>query len=165
MSQTPRDTASSARPPIDLGDYGKFDALVIRTDYSEDAAWRLVVAMLRRPRNGFGSSCHFLDNPAWEGAGVEEVLAALPETPPEAVFLADAATMRDEHTLLAVNTALFDDKDDEEHGAEDGVTLLFRILPAAVAEMHANLAVANIAFYGFWQSARCDPHQIHRGFL
>jgi Domain of unknown function (DUF6924) len=164
-SQTLRVTASSTWPPIDLSGYNKFHALVIRTDYSDDATWRLVVAILRQPHNGFVSSCHFVDNPAWEGAGVEEVLAALPENPPEAVFLADAATMWSEHTLLAVNTALFYGNDDGDYDADDGVTLRFRLLPAAVAEMHANLAVADMDFFGFWQSARCDPHRIHRGFL
>ena len=60
------------------------------------------------------------------------MLTALPEESPEAVFVADATTMRDEHTLLAVSTTI---PDDEDYEAEEGVTRQFRLLPAAVAEM------------------------------
>ena len=157
MSPTRGSTASRVRLPIDLSDRDGYDALVIRTDYSDDATWQLVAATLGQPWDvGDESSTHVVDDPVWAGADVEEVLTALPEESPEAVFVADATTMRDEHTLLAVSTTI---PDDEDYEAEQGVTRQFRLLPAAVAEMHTNLALANMVSQIF----RSQPPAILKG--
>ena len=90
------------------------------------------------------------------------MLAALPDDPPEVVFLADAATMRGEHPLVAVIT---DPEVEDDHSDIPGleVTRQFRILPAAVSEMVGNLAIANMDFEDFSRSAYGDPQKIHRG--
>ncbi|MFI1398130.1 DUF6924 domain-containing protein [Streptomyces sp. NPDC020681] len=158
-------------PPVDLADDTVWDALVIRTDYSDGAAWQQVVLGLRQPwgdEDPSEPSCHLVNDPAWAGADADEVLAALPqdlhETLHEVVFLADGHTIQGEQTLLAVST----DPDMEDRDAEVpglGFTRRFRILPAAVAEMVGNLAIANMSFEDFAGSAYDDPEQIHGGFL
>jgi hypothetical protein len=157
-------TTMPDRPPIDLSDDDEWDALVIRTDYSNDAAWQLVATGLQQPwTDDMEASCHFVDDPGWAGADADEVLAVLPEDPPEVVFLADALTMRGERPLLAVSTDPdVVDQDDPIPGL--GFTRRFRILPAAVAGMVGNLAIANMDFEDFSSSAHGDAQKIHRGF-
>lgn len=157
-------TTTPDRPSIDLSDDTEWDALVIRTDYSDDAAWQLVTTGLQRPwTDEFEASSHVVDDPGWDGAEADEVLAVLPEDAPEVVFLADARTMRGEHPLLAVSTD--PDMVDEDHEFPGlGFTCRFRILPTAVAEMVGNLAIANMSFEDFSSSAHGDAHKIHRGW-
>ncbi|MDX3322930.1 hypothetical protein PV415_39225 [Streptomyces sp. ME03-5684b] len=135
---------------------------MIRTDYSNDAAWQLAAAGLQQPwTDDMEASCHVVDDPGWASADAD--VAVLPEDPPEVVFLADALTMRDEYPLLAVSTdPNLVDQDDPVPGL--GATRRFRILPAAVAEMVGNLAIANMDFEDFSSSAHGDAQKIHRGF-
>ncbi|MGW1564658.1 DUF6924 domain-containing protein [Streptomyces sp. NPDC002144] len=158
-------TTMPDRPPIDLRDDDEWDALVIRTDYSNDAAWQLAAAGLQQPwTDDMEASCHVVDDPGWAGAEADEVLAVLPECPPRVVFLADALTMRDEHPLLAVSTSP-DPADWDDPVPGGGLTRRFRILPTAVAEMVGNLAIANMDFEDFSRSAHGDAQKIHRGYL
>jgi hypothetical protein len=55
----------------------EFAVLVIRTDYSDEAVWRAVVADLVRPWgvNGEYEACvHLVDDPVWADAAPDEVL-------------------------------------------------------------------------------------------
>lgn len=157
------------RPAVDLGQVTEWDAVVIRTDYSNDGAWQKVTAGLGQPwGEGVESSWHVVEGAAWAGAGADEVLAALPDHLPDlhdVVFLADADTMYGEqNSLLAVSTD--PDMRDEDHEIPGlGFTSRFRILPTAVAEMVGNLAIANMDYEDFSSSAHGDPQRIHRGFL
>lgn len=157
------------RPAVDLGQVTEWDAVVIRTDYSNDGAWQKVTAGLRQPwGEGVESSWHVVEGPRWAGADADEVLAALPDHLPDlhdVVFLADADTMYGvQNSLLAVSTD--PDMRDEDHEIPGlGFTSRFRILPTAVAEMVGNLAIANMDYEDFSSSAHGDPHRIHRGFL
>ncbi|MFD0433322.1 DUF6924 domain-containing protein [Streptomyces chartreusis] len=153
------------RPAVDLDQVTEWDAVVIRTDYSDDGAWERVAAGLRQPwAEGVESSWHAVEGAGWAGADADEVLAALPDLH-DVVFLADADTMCDEqNSLLAVSTD--PDMRDEEHEIPGlGFTSRFRILPTAVAEMVGNLAIANMDYEDFSSSAHGDPQRIHRGFL
>jgi hypothetical protein len=156
--------AGPPRPAVDLDGYDEFDALIVRTDYTSDEAWRQVVAALEEPHT-VDLSCHYVDDPAWAGAGYAEVLAALPEGAPQAVFLADAQAMDGEHPLLAVNTELYYDSTDDDYEPEDGMTLRFRLLPSAIGEVQANLAIANMDFEEFDSAAAAEPDRVFRGYL
>jgi hypothetical protein len=159
------------RPLIDCAAAGEFDAVVVRTDYSDDAAWRVVADRLAEPwgedDDDFESSNHFIDDPAYAGATADEVLAAVAGgEAPSAIFLADAETMRAPHPLLAVWTLTPADFPEEKHYAyEVSFGRDFRLVPAAVSEMHTNLALANMDFSDFSAAADVDPERIHRGFL
>ncbi|MCS0603670.1 hypothetical protein NX794_20985 [Streptomyces sp. LP11] len=163
-------TSPRERPAIDLSDAGEWDAVVIRTDYSDDAGWQRIAVGLRQPWGEDVSEppCHLVDDPGWAGADADEVLAALPADPHETlhdvVFLADGPSMRGEHPLPAVSTDPdMEDRDDEFPGP--GSTCRFRISPTAVAEMVGNLAIANMDYEDFSSSAHDDAQRIHRGFL
>lgn len=153
------------RPAVDLDQVTEWDAVVIRTDYSDDGAWQKVAAGMRQSwAGGVESSWHVVEGAAWAGADADEVLAALPDLH-DVVFLADSDTMCDEqNSLLAVSTD--PDMRDEDHEIPGlGFTSRFRILPTAVAEMVGNLAIANMDYEDFSSSAHGDPQRIHRGFL
>jgi hypothetical protein len=158
------------RPEIIRTDDNEFDALVVHTDFSDDAAWRVVTDLLNQPHGDdgeFDSTNQFIDDPAFAAASPDEVLLAAANDPLLSVlFLADAATMRGVHPLLAVSTLSREDyPDDEDYESALEFGREFRLLPAAVAETHANLAIANMDFEEFAASAADDPERIHRGFL
>ena len=147
----------------------EWDALVIRTDYSDDEAWQAVTAALAEPwDDGAAESCvHIVDDPTWAGASADEVLdVVVADELLGVVFLADRATMLADHNgLLAVTTLtpedFEDDVDYEEHtrfGRE------FRIIPREVSNLHANLNLANMDFSEFSSCAGDDPEGVFRGF-
>ncbi|MBQ0849430.1 hypothetical protein J8N05_14590 [Streptomyces sp. BH-SS-21] len=137
------------------------DALVVRTDYSDDEAWRSVVDLLNRPVDGNEIQTHLVDDPAFEGADPGEVvLSALAgDARLQVVFLADAAAMRGEHTLIAASTRS-QDLDDE--GGDEELPREFRLVPSAVNLVHVNLAIGNLDFYEFSYGARRSPEGILR---
>ncbi|MFE6172280.1 DUF6924 domain-containing protein [Streptomyces sp. NPDC056464] len=149
------------RPIIDRSGHDfEGEALVVRTDYSDDGAWAAVVELLNQPDGEFEVRTHLVDDRAFAGASPEEVvLSTLGGDPDlEVVYLADAVTMRGDHALLAVSTRSEDaDEDDEELGCE------FRLLPTLVNEMHVNLAIGHLDFWEFAYHAARDPERILRG--
>ncbi|MHC5903851.1 DUF6924 domain-containing protein [Streptomyces sp. S6] len=145
----------------------EFDALVVRTDYLDDQAWRGVAAELMKPWGDmpYEADVHFVDDPVWAEATPDEVLTAVRDDDNlVAVFLADRTTMQAEsHPLLAVTTLTreecFDDEDYErltEFGRD------FRVAPAQLNEVHANLSIGNLGFEEFAGWAYDDPEGIFR---
>jgi thiol-disulfide isomerase/thioredoxin len=155
-----------SRPPV--AGRGDFQALVIRTDYSDERAWvdlttALVAAYVGVP----GEPPVFLvDDPAWAEATVEEVLGALGEDGIAVVFLADAVSMRaDHHAVLAVTTmpeAEFLDGGDEATAV--GFAREFRSIPGEAWEIHATLGEGSMDFAEFAAAAAADPEGVFRGF-
>nr|WP_258311105.1 hypothetical protein [Streptomyces sp. NWU49] len=96
----------------------EFDALVVRTDYHDDQAWQNVVAALMEPWGDrpYEAHVYFIDDLAWAGATVDEVLTAVcGDDNLAVVFLADRTTMQAEsHALLAVTTLTREECVDEE---------------------------------------------------
>ncbi|MEV4706253.1 DUF6924 domain-containing protein [Actinoplanes sp. NPDC049316] len=149
------------RPVITAEDVGD-STLVVRTDYSDETAWRAVVAHLSADPD---SANHLVEGPAWNGATVDDVLAATPRDHPDGVvFIADAATMQDPHPLLAVTTVRREDcEDPEDHAYELSNGREFRVLPAGVLDVSANLFIANMDFPEFAAMAQRDPSGWYRG--
>lgn len=153
--------AGGVRPDIHLEDD---TTLVVRTDYTDDDAWRAVVALLdaEHPIGAIPVN-HFVDDPAWDGATVDEVLAVAPEAG-GVVFIADAATMRAPHPLVAANAVTREEcEDDEEYAYEMSHGREFRVLPGGVADVYANLSIANSDFPDFAVQAQDDPDGYYRG--
>jgi len=135
--------------------------IVVRTDFSDDAAWRTVTTALKAPASDLLELDHiFVDDPLWAGARADEVRAAAPALNEGVVYLADATTMRAPHPLLAVCTAT---------GAETRWSFLnehrteFRVLPGGLVDVSANLSIANMAFAEFAAMAVADPDGWYRG--
>ncbi|WP_327392803.1 hypothetical protein OG533_24205 [Streptomyces sp. NBC_01186] len=156
----------TTRPTIDRTDHdSEAEAVVVRTDHSDDKAWRAVVDLLNQPDGEFEVRTHLVDDRAFAGASPDEVvLSALAGQPRlEVVFLADAATMRGEHTLLAVATgSQLDDVDEEEEEDEVELRAEFRLLPTLVNLMHVNLAIGHSDFWSFAYAAADDPDYVYR---
>ncbi|MEV7075022.1 DUF6924 domain-containing protein [Streptomyces sp. NPDC091972] len=147
----------------------EFDVLVVRTDYHDDQAWQDVKAALLQPWGDrrYEAHVHFVDDPAWAEATVDEALNAVSADDNLAVvFLADRTTMQAEsHPLQAVTTLTremcVDDQDYEqltEFGRE------FRTVPAGVHDVHANLSIGNLGFEEYAAWAHDDPEGIYRSF-
>ncbi|MFH8224804.1 DUF6924 domain-containing protein [Streptomyces sp. NPDC018057] len=157
------------RPLPDTSAHGDLAAVVIRTDYEDSAAWQAVRAALDAPDEFGEPESWIVDDPAWAGAGVDEVLAAvaadeqLNETV-TVVFLADTTTMRSPlQPLLAVTTFTREDcEDDEEYTALTEYGRAFRTEPAGVHAISANLELANMGFQNFSAGAAAAPQQVFR---
>ncbi|MGP3947342.1 DUF6924 domain-containing protein [Streptomyces sp. 7N604] len=151
----------------------EFDALVIRTNYDDEAAWQAVVADLAQSWCDIGefeASVHLIDDPAWADLGPDEVLnAARRDENLSVVFLADRVTMRSVHrALLALHIT---DEEDEDLDPMYYEALIasppprgFRTVPVGVHDVHANLSIGNMDFAEFAKAAFADPDRIYRSF-
>ena len=127
-------------------------SLVLRTDFSDDAAWDAVCAEIEAVEEF--STALFVSDPRFAGVSVralvEEDSAADDDEKVFYVFLADATTMADgEHRLLAVDLA-----------DEPGRT--FRVPPPWFSDISINLGIANMDFAEFADSV--DGSGTYRGF-
>lgn len=153
-------------PLLMITDRWDLDALVIRTDYDNEAAWQNVTAGLAEIWAEFEPTPYVVNDPVWAGASADQVLNALGDHQIPVVFLADQVTMRaDHHGLLAVTTRTPDDcEDDKEWLFHVQFGRQFRITPDAVASLHCNLALANMDFEEFSRVASEDREGVFRGF-
>lgn len=147
----------------------EFDVLVVRTDYHDDQAWQVVAAALTKPwgDSQYEAHVHFIDDPAWAGASVDEVLNAIRADENLAVvFLADRTTMQAEsHPLLTVTTLTREDcPDDEDYEQLTEFGREFRTVPAGVHDVHSNLDIGNLGFEEYAAWAHDDPERIYRSF-
>ncbi|MER7730609.1 hypothetical protein ABTX80_06960 [Streptomyces erythrochromogenes] len=149
----------------------EFAALVVRTDYDDEPAWRAVVADLRERGVDaeFEASVHVVDDPVWSGAASDAVIAAVGRDEDlSVVFLADGVTMRSPHrALLALDLGAEDEDLDPEYYRElvdSPAPREFRTAPAAVHDVHANLSIANLDFEEFAYGALADPDGVFRSF-
>ena len=145
-------------PAPDLG------LLVVRVDYADDEAWSAALAALTAPyeaddfpRMGttdfprMGTTLQPVESPDLDGLTVEEVIGLPREDYLSEIAIADAQTMRDQ-TLLLVDLNEFSEQ----------VGRTFRVIPAEVEPIVANLSIANMDFAEFADNA--DQDGIFRGF-
>jgi hypothetical protein len=142
-----------------------FDALVIRTDYTSEQAWQAVTAALTEESEVEDPTFHIVDDPAWAGASVGDLLAAVPDDVP-VLFIADGVAMSAaDHPLLAVTTKTRNDVEDEaDYEAPIEFGREFRTVPSEVAVIHANLEITNMDFEEFAAAAHRDPEGVFQGF-
>lgn len=92
------------------------DPVIVRTDYTDEGAWRAVAAALRSAwdaESGAEARFHLIDDPRWDGATPEELVrAARGVENLSAVFVADAVTLRSSsRPLLALDLCADEDED------------------------------------------------------
>ncbi|MFD8636297.1 DUF6924 domain-containing protein [Streptomyces sp. NPDC059533] len=160
--------------PPDIEGRDQFAALIVRTDYGDEAAWRRVTEELGRPwglDGDFEARVHLADDPSWAGATPEQVLAAVGRDEElSVVFVADRTTMTSPHrTLLALHVRAEDEDehlDPEYYGqlVDSPPAREFRTTPAGVHDVHANLSLANMDFEDYAEAAGEDPEGVFRGF-
>jgi hypothetical protein len=129
------------------------EALVLRTDFSDEAAWESLCQELVAPNpvEGFQAYLQFVSDRAFEGLGVDELLR-LPrgQTYRSFFFVVDrTALTHPEHPVLVIDLM-------EEPGRA------FRVVPREMWAVENNLSIANMDFEGFAENADADG--IFRGF-
>ncbi|MEU8669027.1 hypothetical protein OG333_15195 [Streptomyces anulatus] len=147
--------------------------LVIRTDYTDDAAWREVIAELERVAGGreWESPVHLVDDLRWDGVTSDEALvAAARDEELSVVFLADGVTMRSPlRPLLALDLGADDDQDLDpvyyQELIDSPPPREVRVVPDAVHLVHGNLQLANVDFPEFAEEAAADPDGVVRDLV
>ncbi|MGQ0602911.1 MAG: DUF6924 domain-containing protein [Anaerolineales bacterium] len=127
------------------------NALVLRTDFSDDAAWEAICAAIRAPVGEFQAYVDFLNDPEYEGITLEQLLALAPQSPYRSfIFIADRTTFSlPEHPILVVDLY-----------TEPGRT--FRVIPSEMWSVENNLSIANMDFEEFADAL--SPDGVFRGF-
>lgn len=128
-------------------------SLLIRTDFSDEAAWSALCDLIRQPTPSDGFQANFIcvSDPALAGLGLEALARhAAADLHCTAIFVADAEAIGSaEHAVLCVDCA-------ETPGA------YFRVIPAEIWGPENNLRLSNMDFAEFAAEARADG--VFRGF-
>ncbi|MEU7072384.1 hypothetical protein AB0B30_31350 [Streptomyces narbonensis] len=149
-----------------------FDALVIRTDFSDDESWNAVVEERRRPSGPAGefpTSTQVVDATAGSGATADEVLAAVDEEDYlSVVLLADRQTMESPTRALPALTTAWEDEGDldpvyYQELIDSPEPREFRAAPAAVHSVHVCLTLGITGFADFAAAASAEPDRVLRG--
>ncbi|MDP9310654.1 MAG: hypothetical protein M3R24_07155 [Chloroflexota bacterium] len=125
---------------------------MLRTDFSNDAAWEAICAAILAPDAEFGLEANVtcLSDSAYTGLTTEQVTRLAPKGPLCFMFIVDQiALTHPEHPILVVDL-----------NREPGQT--FRTLPSEVWSIEANLSLANIDFFEYADSV--DHDGIFRGY-
>jgi hypothetical protein len=128
------------------------DALVLRTDFSDDGAWNALCAAIQEPsEEGFRAHVDCISDPAFDGLTVAQLVRLAPKGGDHIfAFLVDRVALTDpERPVLVVD--LYD---------EPGRT--FRVIPREMWGVENNLSIANMDFHEFADSA--EPDGVFRGF-
>ncbi len=124
---------------------------VIRTDFSDELAWKSVCAAIQKPVGEFRAYVDFVNDP--EFAGLEA--AQLPLMPWEDrkrsfAFIVDTTTIsHPDHPVMVVDLR-----------NQPGRT--FRVIPSEMWGVENNLSIANMGFEDFAEAT--DQDGIFRGF-
>lgn len=119
------------------------DAPLIRTDFSDDAAWRdLRAAAEAESPEGFRAYLAVLDDPGFRDLTPARLLAIAGAPGRPVIFIADAETFASpERPILCL---------------EPSTGRSFRVVPAGLWAVENNLSVANMDFEEFLEEADAD---------
>lgn len=124
---------------------------VIRTDFSDQAAWLATVRETVAPHGLFTANVRIVDDRSFEGVAREDIPARLPPGSDHLfIFMVDSITIaHPEHPLLVVDLY-------------ESSLAAFRAVPSEIGAIETNLSLANMDFREFAESADIDG--IFRGF-
>ncbi len=131
---------------------------VIRTDFSDDAAWQVVrdaVAAEDYTGSGYEPNLAFVERRDLAALDAEALVAQIPTQYPDGyeqpfLIVVDAVAIASpEHPVLLVDLQ------------EEDTSPPFRALPREIAAIEANLSIANLDFSDFGDSAQGG---VFRGF-
>jgi len=128
-------------------------ALVLRTDFSDESAWRSIRAAfdMPSPGDGFLANLTCVEDRSFEGATVADLIAAAAAGQYRAfMFVIDGVTIRDtDHPVLVIDL-------------RDQPGRTFRVIPSEMWSVENNLSLANMDFDDFAEAV--DPAGIYRAF-
>jgi hypothetical protein len=127
------------------------DSLVLRTDFSDESAWKSLCAAIQEPVGDFRAYVDFVSDTEFDGLAGNELLSALLQDSNRSfAFIVDSVAISDpSHPILVMD--LFD-----THGRT------FRVVPSEMQSVQNNLSIANMDFEEF--AAAVDADGVFRGF-
>ncbi|MBI9113804.1 DUF6924 domain-containing protein [Sanguibacter suaedae] len=130
--------------------------LLVRTDYSDDTAWQAAVQAATAvyaadDLEPMGASVQLVEAPELDGLTPNDLVLLPRSGYLSCLAVADARTMVD-LTIVLVDLNEFSEQ----------VGRTFRVVPQEVESVTGNLAIANMDFFEFADSA--DPDGVFRGF-
>jgi hypothetical protein len=125
-------------------------SIVLRTDFSDDTAWRAVVAAIEAPAGDLRYILRFVSDPAHDAMTTDQVVAFAERTKHTFIFVVDRTTMTVADRPILVVDAF----------GRSGRS--FRVTPAEMWGVENNLALANMDFEEFATAA--GPDGVFRGF-
>jgi hypothetical protein len=126
-------------------------ALVLRTDFSDDAAWDAIRGAISNPVGEFRAYVRFISDREFDGASLQQLVAAgAGDARHSFVFVVDRVTFtHPESPILVVDLA-------HDPGRN------FRVIPSSMWSIENNLSLGNMDFEEFAESV--GPDGIFRGF-
>ena len=126
------------------------DAPLIRTDFSNEAAWAALLIATRRPSSeGFLANVQVINDAHLDGASAEQIGSAARGTKHAVIFIADKFTMlREDQAVLCLDASAPEKR--------------FRVIPGELWSVENNLSLANMDFEEFVGAAGADG--VFRGF-
>jgi hypothetical protein len=129
------------------------NALVLRTDFSNQAAWERICTIIQKPVGvfRFRANVDFVDDIEYADITKDQLLEIIPKDYSHSfIIIVDrAAISHPDHPLLIVD--LYDGSGQE-----------FRAVPSQVQGIENNLSIANMDFEEFAESV--DESGVFRGF-
>ena len=125
--------------------------LVLRADFSDQAAWGRICAAIREPVGDFHAYVEFVDDVAYRGMTKGQLLRLVPQNYEHSfIILVDrTAISPSEFPLLIVD--LYEEPERE-----------FRAIPSQIQGIENNLSISNMDFEEFADSV--DEDGVFRGF-
>lgn len=153
-----------------LDDESTEATVVVRTDFSDDAAWSAVIEAVSQPipdlDDDFGGNFVPIDEPTLDGLTVETLTADLEPLGVTAyVILADARSMSEARSGQVITVDYIDYSPYAREDAEDFDTFFgrtFRCEAKEVGSIEVNLSLANMDFSDF--ADEVGPDDVFRGF-
>ena len=129
------------------------NALVLRTDFSNQAAWERICALIQKPVGifRFRANVEFIDDMQYADITKDQLLELIPKNYSHSfIILVDrTASSPPDYPLLIVDLY-------ERSGCE------FRAIPSQIHGIENNLSIANLDFEEFAESV--DKNGVFRGF-
>lgn len=126
-------------------------SLVLRTDFSNEAAWESVCAAIQQPVGDFQAHVAFFSAPEFDGITPDQLLLLAPgDWDRSFIFVVDQLTLSDpENPILVIDL-------------QDEPGRTFRVIPSEMWGVENNLSLANMDFAEFADAT--DEDGVFRGF-
>ncbi len=127
------------------------NSLVVRTDFSDEAAWARICGEIEAPVGEFRAYVSFVSDPDFDGLSISALTSLGQRDPTRGyMFIVDRISLTDaEHPILVLDLA-------------DEPEPTFRVVPREMWSVENNLSIANMDWLDFADSVDADG--VFRGF-
>ena len=128
-----------------------YNALALRTDFSDESAWKVLRATIKNPNAEFRVNVDFISDPKYDGITADQLPSLLSEDSPLSfAFIIDRmALSHPDHPILVIDL-------------HDKPGRTFRVIATEIGIVENNLSIANMSFDEVADAA--DNEGIFRGF-